>query len=66
MSVSALKPQRFSYSTSIGVLVDLDKTFFITAGGSAGYHPRRSDIVTKGLSEEEAFNLVKILLSYLE
>lgn len=52
------------YSKDIGVLVDLDKTFFITAGGSAGYHPRRSDIVTKGLSEEEAFNLVKILLSY--
>lgn len=52
------------YSKDIGVLVDLDKTFFITAGGSAGYYPRSADIVTKELSEDEAFNLVKTILSY--
>ncbi|MCC3867532.1 NAD(P)/FAD-dependent oxidoreductase [Terrisporobacter mayombei] len=50
------------YSKDIGVIADLDSTFYITAGGSAGYHPRSSDIVTKGLSEEEAFNLVKTIL----
>ncbi|WP_434797180.1 NAD(P)/FAD-dependent oxidoreductase [Terrisporobacter vanillatitrophus] len=52
------------YSKDIGVMVDLDSTFYITVGGSAGYHPRSSDIVTKGLSEDEAFNLVKIILFY--
>ena len=52
------------YSKDIGVIVDLDSTFYITAGGSAGYHPRSADIVTKGLSEEEAFNLVKTILYY--
>lgn len=52
------------YSKDIGVIVDLDSTFYITAGGSAGYHPRSADIVTKGLSEEEAFNLVKTILNY--
>ena len=43
------------YSKDIGVVVDLDKKFYITAGGSAGYYPRSSDLVTKGLAEEEAF-----------
>ena len=52
------------YSKDIGVLVDLDKKFYITAGGSAGYYPRSSDLVTKGLSEEEAFKLVKTILYY--
>ena len=52
------------YSKDIGVLVDLDKKFFITAGGSAGYYPRSADLVTKGLSENEAFNLVQSILYY--
>lgn len=52
------------YSKDIGVIVDLDSTFYITVGGSAGYHPRSADIVTKGLSEEESFNLVKTILFY--
>ena len=52
------------YSKDIGVLVDLDKKFFITAGGSAGYYPRSADIITKGLEEKEAFHLVKIILEY--
>ncbi|MGL4910806.1 MAG: NAD(P)/FAD-dependent oxidoreductase [Romboutsia sp.] len=52
------------YSKDIGVLVDIDGKFFITVGGSAGFNPRSSDIVTKGLKEEEAFNLVKIILEY--
>lgn len=52
------------YSKDIGVLVDVDKKFFITVGGSAGFNPRQADIVTKGLSEEEAYNLVKVILDY--
>lgn len=52
------------YSKDIGVMVDLDKTFYITAGGSAGYYPRSADLVTKGLSEKEAFNLVQSILYY--
>ena len=52
------------YSKDIGVLVDLDHTFYVTVGGSAGYYPRNADILIKGLSEEETFNLVKTILYY--
>ena len=52
------------YSKDIGVLVDIDGKFFITVGGSAGHNPRKSDIVTEGLTEEEAFILVKTILEY--
>lgn len=52
------------YSKDIGLIVDIDGTFFITVGGSAGFYPRQSDILTKGLNEEEAFNLVKNTLEY--
>ena len=52
------------YSKDIGVMVDLDSTFYITVGGSAGYYPRSADLVTRGLSEEEAFNSVKTILYY--
>lgn len=52
------------YSKDIGVIVDLDSTFFITVGGSAGYYPRSADILTKGLLEKDAFNLVKTILFY--
>lgn len=52
------------YSKDIGVLVDIDGKFFITVGGSAGFYPRSSDIVVKGLSEDEAYNVVKIILGY--
>lgn len=52
------------YSKDIGVLVDIDGKFFVTAGGSAGFYPRMSDIITKGLSEKEAYELVKNILEY--
>lgn len=52
------------YSKDIGVLVDIDGKFFITTGGSAGFYPRQSDIITKGLSEQEAYNLVEVILNY--
>ena len=37
---------------------------FVSVGGSAGHNPRKADIVTKDLNEEEAFLLVKIILKY--
>ncbi|WP_331470564.1 hypothetical protein [Paraclostridium sordellii] len=52
------------YSKDVGVLVDIDGKFFITVGGSAGFYPRTADIVTKNLTEEEAYNLVKVILEY--
>ncbi|SCH04405.1 MULTISPECIES: NAD(P)/FAD-dependent oxidoreductase [unclassified Romboutsia] len=52
------------YAKDIGVIVDIDGKFFVTVGGSAGFYPRPSDIVTKGLSEKEAYNLVEVILSY--
>ncbi|WP_455544436.1 NAD(P)/FAD-dependent oxidoreductase, partial [Intestinibacter sp.] len=52
------------YSKDIGVLVDFDKLFFVTAGGSAGFNPRQADIITRGLNEEQAYNLVEVILNY--
>lgn len=52
------------YAKDIGVLVDFDKMFFVTAGGSAGFYPRPSDIITRGLTEDEAFALVETILEY--
>lgn len=52
------------YSKDVGILVDIDSKFFITAGGSSGFHPRMSNIITKGLSESEAYELVKVILEY--
>ncbi|MEG2017089.1 MAG: NAD(P)/FAD-dependent oxidoreductase [Clostridium sp.] len=52
------------YSKDIGVLVDVDGRFFISVGGSAGHNPRSSDILVKGLSESEAFLMVKTILNY--
>lgn len=52
------------YSKDIGVLVDIDGKFFVTVGGSAGFYPRSSDIITNGLDEKEAYNLVKVILEY--
>ncbi|MGL5379735.1 NAD(P)/FAD-dependent oxidoreductase [Clostridium sp.] len=52
------------YSKDIGVLVDIDGKFFISVGGSAGFNPRSSDILVKGLDEAQAFLLVKIILEY--
>lgn len=52
------------YSKDIGVLVDIDSKFFVTVGGSAGFYPRAADIVTKGLTEDEAYLLVETILNY--
>ncbi|MEG1310802.1 MAG: NAD(P)/FAD-dependent oxidoreductase [Romboutsia sp.] len=52
------------YSKDIGVLVDFYGKFFVTVGGSAGFNPRPSDIITKELSEKEAYLLVETILNY--
>lgn len=52
------------YSKDVGVIVDIDGKFFITVGGSAGFNPRQSDILVKGLSEKEAYEVVKSTLEY--
>lgn len=52
------------YSKDVGVITDLDGKMLITVGGSAGYNPRSSDIVTKGLNEKEVFDLIKVILDY--
>ncbi|MGL5328173.1 MAG: NAD(P)/FAD-dependent oxidoreductase [Peptostreptococcaceae bacterium] len=52
------------YSKDIGVLVDIDNKFFVIAGGSAGFNPRGADIITKGLTEKEAYDLVRVILDY--
>lgn len=52
------------YSKDVGVIVDIDGKFFITVGGSAGFNPRQSDILAKGLSEKEAYEVVKSTLEY--
>lgn len=52
------------YSKDVGVITDLDGKMLVTVGGSAGYNPRSSDIVTKGLNEKEVFDLIKVILDY--
>lgn len=52
------------YSKDVGVITDLDGKMLITVGGSAGYNPRSSDVVTKGLNEKEVFDLIKVILDY--
>lgn len=51
------------YSKDIGVIADVDG-YMVTVGGSAGFHQRLSDIVTVGLTEDDAFALVKIIMEY--
>lgn len=51
------------YSKDVGVIAD--KTgFIVTVGGSAGYNPRMADIIAIDLKEEDAEELVNIILDY--
>ena len=52
------------YSKDIGVIADLDGSFFVTVGGSAGFYPRQSEIVIKSLTEKEAYNFVESILIF--
>lgn len=52
------------YSKDIGIIADIDGKLFVTVGGSAGFYPRPSDIVTKGLNEKEAYLLLETILNF--
>lgn len=49
------------YSKDIGVIGDKDG-YKITAGGSAGFHPRQANILAIGLTEKEALAYVDKLI----
>lgn len=52
-----------AYSKDIAVIADEDG-YIITAGGSAGFHPRLPDTIAENLSEEEAFYMVEAIYEY--
>lgn len=49
------------YSKDIGVIGDKDG-YKITAGGSAGFHPRQANLLATGLTEQEALDYVDRLV----
>jgi NAD(P)H-nitrite reductase large subunit len=51
------------YSKDVGVIADITG-FIVTAGGSAGFHPRLSDIIAVDLTEKQAFDMVEKILTY--
>lgn len=51
------------YSKDVGVVADVTG-FIVSAGGSAGYHPRLPDIIAKDITEDEAYELVEKILNY--
>lgn len=65
IGVSGCKKSCISaYSKDIGIVADTNGRLFIIVGGIAGLSPRPADILVKNLNEEEAFEIVKKLLSY--
>ncbi|MDA3731095.1 NAD(P)/FAD-dependent oxidoreductase [Niameybacter massiliensis] len=54
------------YSKDIGVIGDKDG-YKVTAGGSAGFHPRLADVLATGLTEREALEYIdRLILVYEE
>ena len=51
------------YSKDVGVIADKDG-FIVTAGGSAGYNPRLSDIIAIDVTEEKALKIVDGIFDY--
>lgn len=52
-----------AYSKDIAVVADIDG-YIVTAGGSAGFHPRLRDKIAENLSEDEAYTLVEAIYEY--
>ena len=52
------------YSKDVGVIADVNGLLMITAGGSAGFHPRIADIIERDLTEEEALIFIDKLFDY--
>ena len=53
------------YSKDVGIIADVTG-IMVTAGGSAGFHPRVADIIAKDLNEEEALNLIDKIFEVYE
>ena len=52
------------YSKDVGVVSDFNGKLMVTAGGSAGFYQRMSDIIAQNLDEDQAYNLVNSILEY--
>ena len=52
------------YSKDVGVVADINGLLIVTAGGSAGFNPRLSDIIEQDLTEEKALILIENIFSY--
>ena len=51
------------YARDVGVIAD-KSGLMVVAGGSAGFHPRVADVISKDLTEEEALQLVDNIFEY--
>lgn len=54
------------YSKDIGVIADVNGLMMVTAGGSAGFHPRLADILVRDLNEEEVLVYIDSLVRYYQ
>lgn len=52
------------YSKDIGVVADINGLLIVTAGGSAGFNPRLSDIIERDLTEKQALVLIDSMFEY--
>lgn len=52
------------YAKDLGVIADYNGKLIVVAGGSAGYHQRMANIIKSELNENDAYNLVKVILEY--
>lgn len=51
------------HSKDIGVIAT-EEGYIVTAGGSAGFHPRLDDLIAEKLSDDEAFLMVESIYEY--
>lgn len=51
------------HSKDIGV-IGTEEGYIITAGGSAGFHPRQDNTIAENLNDEEAFLMVESIYEY--
>lgn len=52
------------YAKDIGVVADVNGLMMVTAGGSAGFNPRLSDILVRDLNEEAVLDYIEKLVDY--
>ncbi|NLM04114.1 MAG: NAD(P)/FAD-dependent oxidoreductase [Clostridiales bacterium] len=52
------------YSKDVGVIADINGLLMVTAGGSAGFHPRVADIIERDLTEKEALEFIDKLFEF--